>query len=153
MGDSSSTGCRREPSRAREGDPTAAIESCSCPPGLDPEPTVPLRDVLDRVARELAHLADLLARFETEVGPRMLEAAERDPRLVWHLQGLDQIVQRATGLVAFLAALAPTAGGRCRLDPGPAAGVVTLADMAARLGFRDDEIPPAVVDEGDCELL
>lgn len=83
----------------------------------------------------------------------MLEVAGRDPKLVQHLQGLDQIGQRVTGLVAFLVALAPTAGGRCRLDPGTAAGVITLADMAARLGFRDEEGPPARIDRGDCELL
>jgi hypothetical protein len=130
------------------------------PPGQEPcrlgtpaAQAVPLRDVLDRVAKELLDLAELLDRFETEMGPRILEAASRDPVLMRQLQSLDQIGQRVAGLVAFLAALAPTAGRRCRLDPGPAADAVTLADMAARLGFRDENAPSASIELGDCEML
>jgi hypothetical protein len=122
-----------------------------CPVGTPAGRTV--RDVLDKVAAELAELARLLDRFETEVGPRILEAAARDLSLVVELQSLDEIGQRVSGLVAFLAALAPTAASRCRLDPGPAAERVTLAAMAARLGFREDDLPPTSQGHGDCELL
>lgn len=147
----SSGGC--EGPDGRDGEAHQDREPGSCPIGIPAAQAVPLRDVLDRLAEELADLAGLLDRFETEVGPRILEAASRDPNLVRQLQSLDQIGQRVTGLVAFLAALAPTAARRCHLDPGPAAEAVTLADMATRLGFRDEEAPSVSVDRGDCELL
>lgn len=137
----------REPAPHQDGEPG------SCPIGIPTAPAVPLRDVLDRVAAELVDLARLLERFETAAGPRILEAATRDPNLVRQLQSFDQIGQRVMGLVAFLTALAPTVARRCHLDPRPAAGVVTLADMAARLAFRDEGVPSASVDRGDCELL
>lgn len=142
-----------ESSDGHENDPPEIGDSCSCHDGSVPATNVPLRDVLERVGQELAHLAERLDRFETEVGPRILAAAGRDPDLVRHLQSLDEIGQRVTGLVVFLGALAPSAASRCRLDPRPAAGVVTLAQMAARLGFHDEEEPTVPVEGGDCELL
>jgi hypothetical protein len=148
----SATG-RSESSEGHETDPPEVVESGSCHDGVAPAASVPLRAVLERVGQELAQLAERLDRFETEVGPRILEAAGRDADLVHHLQSLDEIGQRVTGLVVFLGALAPSAASRCRLDPRPAAGVVTLADMAARLGFRDEDEPAVHVDGGDCELL
>ncbi len=121
--------------------------------GFAPAPAVPLRNVLGRVGEELERLAGLLDRFETAVGPCLPEAAGRDPSLVRQVQSLDEIGQSLNGLVAFLAALVPDTASQWHLDPGPAAGVVKLADLAARLGFRDEGKPSASVDPGDFELL
>ncbi len=127
--------------------------SCSQHLGFAPAPTIPLRNVLGRVGEELERLAGLLDRFETAIGPWLPEAVGRDPRLVRQVQSLDEMGQSLNGLVAFLAALVPDTASQWHLDPGPAAGVVKLADLAARLGFRDEGKPSDTVDPGDCELL
>jgi hypothetical protein len=132
--------------------PSEAGAPCCCHEGSAPEPHT-LREVLERVGQELARVAERLAQFETSVGPRLSEAAGRDLELVTGLQSLDEIGQRVTGLVAFLGALAPSADGRCSLDPGPAAGIVTLADMAARLAFRDQDAATIPADLGDYEMF
>jgi len=144
---------RCESSDRPEDDRHEDPESCSRHVGFAPAPEVPLRNVLGRVGEELERLAGLLERLETAIGPWFPEAAGRDPGLVQQVQSLDEIGQSLNGLVAFLAALVPDTASQWHLDPGPAAGVVKLADLAARLGFRDENRPPVPVARGDCELL
>jgi hypothetical protein len=144
---------RREVSTRFGDDRLEGAEPGSLEGSFVPVPTVPLRNVLGRVGEELERLAGLLDRFETRVGPLLPEVVGHDPRLVQQVQCLDEIGQSLNGLVAFLVALVPDTASQWHLDPGPAAGVVKLADLAARLGFRDAMEQPASVDPGDCELL
>lgn len=128
----------------------------------DEKAQTPIGEVLSRVSHELAHLAGRLDHLESLVGPLIREAECRDPDMLRHVQGLDYIRQKLGGLADFLAALAPEASAAWLTDPSAAARVVTLADLASRLGFadaneaclpsgRDTEEPGATW--GDCELF
>lgn len=116
-------------------------------------PRVPIRDVLGRVGHELAHLARMLDQLQVFVAPSILEAAGKDPRLLHQIQSLDHIVQKVAALSDFLAALGPTASGHWLVDPAEAARVVTLAELAARLGFLDDGDGSCATAGGDFELF
>lgn len=129
-------------------------ETSACHAAADKAPGVPLRDALERLGQEVAELARMLERFEAAAGPHLLDAAGRSPDLVQQLQNLDHIGQGMVGLAAYLAALAPAAASGCRIDPGPATQVVMLADLAARLAFRDEKGAAAeALGRGDCELF
>jgi hypothetical protein len=114
---------------------------------------VPIGDILSRVGHELGHLARLLEHLETLVGPLTLDAASKDANFMHHMQGFDHIGQKMSGLSAFLAALAPDASSRWLVDPTAAARVVTLADLASRLAFVDEDQPSCSTAMGDCELF
>ena len=113
----------------------------------------PMADVLARVAHELNHLSGRIGHVETLVGPLVLTAAPRDADLLRHIQDLDHIRQKVEGLADFLAALALVAPGDCLVDAGGAARLVTLADLAARLAFSDDDAAAPGAAFGDCELF
>jgi hypothetical protein len=113
---------------------------------------VHMGDVLGRVGHELSHLARLLAHLEILLGPLIVEAAGRDAAVLRHMQGFDHIGQKVSGLADFLAALAPAASDQWTLDPTEAARVVTLADLASRLVFEEDQNACATAG-GDCELF
>lgn len=121
----------------------------------------PIGDVLDRVSHELAHLACLLDDLEAVIGPLLLDAGRRDADVLHHAQGFDHIGQKLSGLADFLGALAPSASRQWLIDPSKAAKVVTLADLASRLGFPgEDAGSPSrengrspVAGGGDCELF
>jgi len=115
-------------------------------------PHVPISDVLGRVSDELAHLARLLDHLESLIGPLILEAGRRDADVLHHAQGIDHIGQKLSGLAAFLAALAPDASGQWLIDPSAAAKVVTLADLASRLGFSSKDAR-SLDAWGDCDLF
>lgn len=113
----------------------------------------PIGDVLGRVGHELSHLARLLAHLEILLGPLIVEAAAHDAALLHHMQGFDHIGQKMSGLAAFLAALAPAASEQWTIDPTEAARVVTLADLASRLVFSDEDKSSCATAGGDCELF
>jgi hypothetical protein len=115
-------------------------------------PNVPMGDLLGRVGHELSHLARLLAHLELLLGPLITEAAARDANILRHMQGFDHIGQKASGLAAFLAALAPAASDQWMIDPSEAARVVTLADLASRLVFSEEDKTSCSAG-GDCELF
>jgi CelD/BcsL family acetyltransferase involved in cellulose biosynthesis len=114
---------------------------------------VPIADVLRRVGRELAHLGRVLEQFENLTIPFILEAGRRDVDLLHQVQGVDHIGQTLSGLADFLAALAPAASDRWRVDPRAAAGTVTLAELAARLALSDEGGSTCPDERGDVELF
>ncbi len=114
---------------------------------------VPIADVLSRISYELAHLSRLLEHFERFAAPLVVEAARRDADVLHQMQGFDHIGQKLSGLADFLAALAPAASDRWTVDPSAAARSVTLADLAARLGFSDENGASCSTAWGDFELF
>jgi hypothetical protein len=114
---------------------------------------VPMADVLSRAGHELAQLAWLLEQLQTRLSPLIQEAAERDPGDLRHMQSLDHAGQQAMGLAEFLAALALAAPCEWRIDPSAAAHQVLLADLSARLGFKDSSNESRHTAWGECEFF
>jgi len=114
---------------------------------------VPIGDVLNRTGHELVHLAWLLENLQGHILPFIEEAAAGDANILHQTQSFDKIGQIAKCLSEFLAALALTAPRRWVVDPSAAAENVTLADLASRLGFSDEEKNLCSTAWGDCDML
>jgi hypothetical protein len=120
--------------------------------GSDPM-QVPIGDVLNRAGHELVHLAWLLENLQSHILPFIQEAAACDANVLRQMQSFDQIGQIANCLSDFLAALALNAPRRWLVDPSAASQNVTLADLASRLGFTDEEKNSCSTAWGDCDLF
>lgn len=114
---------------------------------------VPIQDVILRVAQEMMQLANRLDELQHGLGPFIAEAAERDPDILHQMQGFDHMRQQAEGLALFSAALAEAAPCDFLVDPAEAARIVALADLAARLGFQDEQGYSCPTAWGDCEMF
>ena len=62
---------------------------------------MPIADVLSRVGHELAHLGRLLEHLQAQIRPLVQEAAAHDGNVLHHMQNVDRIGQKATGVADF----------------------------------------------------
>jgi hypothetical protein len=115
--------------------------------------SVPMRDVLGRIGHELAHVTSTLDQLQELIGPLVRAAAGQDVLVLHQAQSIDYVRQRAAAISDFVAALAASAPCECHIDPAPAAQVVTLADLAARLGFKDEDDASGDARWGDFEMF
>jgi CheY-like chemotaxis protein len=92
---------------------------------------IPVADILQACARELA---DLAARCLALQGAVAAPAATSGA--VEALQALDLITQRSQGLSQFVGLLAQEMQPAWRVDPGPAAAALSLADLADAHGAK-----------------
>jgi hypothetical protein len=108
---------------------------------------------LSRAGHELAHIAWLLEHLQTLLSPLIQDAAGRDEDNIRHMQSFDYIGQKAMGLADFLTALALSAQDQWFVDPAAAARRVMLADLSARLGFKDKESDSYSPAWGECDFF
>jgi hypothetical protein len=113
---------------------------------------VALSEVADRVGTELADLAAAIHRLQILISP-LLKEARLDPAHVQELQHIDHIYQKVGNLAEFLAALAPLLPDHWTLDPSHASQVITLSDLASRLGLADGARYTESQSAGDCDFF
>jgi len=114
---------------------------------------VPIADVLSRVGHELGHLGWLLEHLQAQIRPLIQEAVAHDGNVLHHMQNVDRIGQKATGVADFLEALVLTIPRQWLVDPTAAARTVKLAELSSRLGFSDNTSDLCSTPSGDCELF
>ena len=95
-----------------------------------------LTDTLERTTRELRAIAASVDELEHVVGAALtLERSDTPSNShILELQSLDVVRQRVAGIADFLEALNETIPQAWRVDAGAASRVITLSEMAARLG-------------------
>lgn len=103
---------------------------------------MPLKEVLDRIAEELAGTAALIESIEPHL------AAAHHPgesgRSLMALQGIDLAGQQISGLAEFLSTLGRSVHDDYLVETGEALDVVKLSEMKARLARRAER-PVAVL--------
>jgi hypothetical protein len=109
-----------------------------------------LTDVMLTVRAELARLAQLAEEMQASFGDALIHAAKGRPDILEKAQGLDALSQHLMGVADFLGALSPQLPDHWSLDPAPAAKVVLLSDLGARLAGRTHA--PVATDD-DCEFF
>lgn len=114
---------------------------------------VPLADVLSRAGHELTHIAWFLQHLQILLSPLIIKAAEHDADHMRHMQSLDHIEQKIMGLADFVTALSNLAHEHWQIDPAAAADRVLLADLSARLGFKDSETETYSTAWGECDFF
>jgi hypothetical protein len=119
----------------------------------NPDTTVAMRDVADRIGNELAELAAAIHNVQTLISPLLHDAAKTNPIHLHELQDLDHIYQKVGNLAEFLAALSLILPKQWVLDPSTASQVITLSALASRLGLTGDMAVEAEQPAGDCEFF
>jgi hypothetical protein len=112
---------------------------------------VPISDVTDRVGDALGELCQSIERLHGLVAPLILKAAGYNPAHLKELQDFDQICQKLGDIADFVAALALILPEDWQLDPSVASRVVTMSDLASRLGFAAELEPACTHAEADFE--
>jgi hypothetical protein len=100
-------------------------------------------DLLRRLADEFRDLSDLSESLQDLPG----RLGNLDSTGIVAAQQIDSLTQRLQGLAAFSTALATTVPAGWRLDSEPAAALVTLSDLQARLAGRALSEPVLTEDE------
>lgn len=93
--------------------------------------------ILRAVSRELADAGQSACGLQDAVGCFVPAPGQRD-QAVEALQALDLLTQQLQAVAAFLDALAPTLPAEWVGDAAAAAQLVTLSDLAHRLGRPHD---------------
>ncbi len=125
----------------------------------DEDPASELPAILGAVSRELSALGDMGADLQSVLSPlahahgnlRQLSGDAGHVPGSEEIQALDLFTQRLFVLADFLTALAPTVSQGSRADLRQALGVVSLSDVARRLGSAASE--EISVDTGALELF
>jgi hypothetical protein len=115
--------------------------------------TEPVLDLLLRVADELQDMAHSIQQISVPVEDAVAVIGMRDRTFMNAMQGLDLTRQKLACLADFLSALARSAPPHWSLDADPAAELVTLSQLAARLRApaHADRNPDA--SDGDFEMF
>jgi hypothetical protein len=113
------------------------------PEGRPSHRGAPVRDLLRRLADEFRDLSDIAEALQDLPG----RLASLDSSAIVAAQQIDCLTQRLQGLAAFSTALASTVPAAWELDFGPAAALVTLSDLQARLAGRALAEPVPTEDE------
>lgn len=118
-----------------------------------PVPAPALGDVLRAAGEELAALGRLASDLQAVVGPSG-PGSEQGGAALYRLQALDPLTQALHGMSDFLLALAPSVPAHLPCDAARAAEVITLSDLACRLGrpLRDPS-PASAGAPGELELF
>jgi len=98
-----------------------------------------MASTLSRASRELRDVARLIGALEDVVGDTIERASGAADVDVRELQQLDHIRQKIAGAAEFLSALTDNMPRDWMIDARGAASVITLAELAARLGNGGDE--------------
>ena len=110
-------------------------------------------DTLRAVCREVADAGQAACDLQATLSGFAPVPGQQD-RAIEALQALDLLTQRLGGVAAFLDALTPTLPTRWTCNAAAAARVVTLSDLAHRLGRPQDECRHAEKeDAGALELF
>lgn len=104
-------------------------------------------DLLRRLADEFRDLSDLSEALQDLPG----RLVALDPGAMIAAQQIDALTQRLHGLAAFATALAATVPTDWRLDSRPAAALITLSDLQARL--TGGALAQPVLTEDEFELF
>lgn len=95
--------------------------------------TMPVADLLQRIAEELRDLSLVVDDLQSLVGRLVSASAIRDSDAMRELQNFDRLGQNLSGVASFAEALGAAAPGDWLLNPHPASRAVLLSDLAARL--------------------
>jgi hypothetical protein len=106
-----------------------------------------VRGLLRRLADEFRDLSDVAEALQDLPG----RLATLDSSAIVAAQQIDRLTQRLQGLAAFSTALAATVPAGWELDSEPAAALVTLSDLQARLAGR--ALAEPIVAEDEFELF
>ena len=113
-------------------------------------PGAGIAGILRAVSRELADAGQSACGLQDALGCFVPAPGQRD-QAVEALQALDLLTQQLHGVAAFLDALAPTLPAEWVGDAAAAAQLVTLSDLAHRLGRPHDG--PLQAEGGDAGAL
>lgn len=100
--------------------------------------TMPVADLLRRIAIELRSLTRTVDDLQIVVGKLVANSAACDVHVVRQLQNFDSLGQTVSGVADFIDALGATAPEHWRLNPHPASRVLLLSDLALRLVSHHD---------------
>ena len=114
-------------------------------PGLKP-----LAEILRALGRELAELGRLAYDLQVTLSPCGQGCAETH-QMLESMQMLDPLTQRLQGMADFLGALAPGLPVDWMCDPTAATRILTLADLAHRLGCPMSDSAP--LENGEAGVL
>jgi hypothetical protein len=120
---------------------------------IESDPDVPLRDVMDRIGREMGELAGAVHRIQSLVSLLVREDAFHKGTNVHEMQSLDLIAQKMECLSDFLGALSRDVPAFWRIDTREAAQLMALSELVARLTFTDSAADLAAVSAGDFEAF
>jgi hypothetical protein len=98
---------------------------------------VPVGKLLDLVGRELRELSLRVDDMHVLVGGETAGQPVTDPAYIEAAQNIDLVSQHLAAIADFLGVLQLTTPPQWVMDPAPAARVVTLSALAARLGCPD----------------
>jgi hypothetical protein len=116
--------------------------------------TMPLADLLRRIAVELRDLTQTVDDLQLVVGRLVSGGAMRDGNAVHQLQNFDRLGQTIAGIADFTETLIGSVPEHWRLNPHPASRAVLLSDLAARLVSRHERAPEAIAqDAGEFEFF
>ncbi len=95
--------------------------------------TMPIADLLRRMAQELRDLTPVVENLQLLVGRLVLAGAIRDSGAAHQLQHFDSLGQTLAAIADFAEALGGDAPVEWLLNPHSASRAVLLSDLAARL--------------------
>jgi len=98
-----------------------------------PARTMPIADLLRRMAHELRHLTPVVDNLQVLVGRLVLASAIPDGAAAHQLQHFDSLGQTLAAIADFAEALGGDAPAEWLLDPRSASRAVRLSDLAERL--------------------
>ncbi|WP_158814581.1 hypothetical protein [Methylocapsa sp. S129] len=108
--------------------------------------TMPVADLLQRIADELRDLTQVVDNLQSLVGRLVAASAIRDGDAMRELQNFDRLGQNLSGVANFAEALGGAAPEDWLVNPHSASRAVHLSDLAARLvsqGARGPASDPA----------
>jgi hypothetical protein len=116
--------------------------------------TVPVADLLRRIAQELRDLTQTIDDLQQVLGRLVSNSAVRDSGSVRELQNFDRLGQTMSGIADFVDALGEDAPADWRLNPHPASRVLLLSELAVRLVSQNARAPvPASQEAGEFEFF
>lgn len=108
-----------------------------------PSKTLPVADLLRRMAQELRQLTPVVDNLQLLVGQLVSASAIRDSGVAHQLQHFDSLGQTLAAIADFADALSGDAPPEWLLNPHSASRAVLLSDLAARLVSQLESTPVA----------